>query len=378
MNILLLSRGIPNSHDAQYGGFEFDQAKALTESGHQVIIAAVDTRFRFYLRKPGLSIYDKDGIKVYSMFYCPTAISRLFGRRFSEWFTQWQWKKMSAIIQRDIPQIDIIYAHYLFISYYAVMCFANFHAPIIAMEHWSALNQKPIDLEVERKARYTYPRLTKILAVSEPLKKRIEETFEVTPMVVHNMVGNEFRYTDSIPYSPFTFISVGSLLPIKNHKLLISALASIPIPRNEWQLIIIGNGKEKNNLQAQINENGLQNNIHLLGAKSKQEIAELLNRSHVFALPSISENFSVAVLEALACGLPVVASICGGIKECIDEKNGLLFKVNNLEELSQCLKCMFDHYGEYNRKAIADNCIARFSSEVIAKQLTKIFEEVTK
>ena len=378
MNILILSRGIPSVRDAQFGGFEFDQAKALARMGHRVIMASLDTRFRLFWRKPGVTIREQNGVTTYYMFYCPAVILRLLGKRLSERIICWQWKKLATIIQHDIPHIDIVYAHYLFIAYYAVQCFDNIKAPILAMEHWSALNQEPIRPEIARMAQFTYPKLSQILAVSEPLKLRIQQKFNVSPIVVHNMVGNEFSYTSSLLNKPFTFICVGSLLPIKNHTLLVSALAQSSIPKDQWQLIIIGEGKERNPLQNQINNTGLSENIHLVGLKDKQTIAQMLNASHVFVLPSLSENFSVAVLEALACGLPVIASICGGIRECINEKNGILFEVNDRNGLTKALEHMFYHYSEYNRQEIANDCKAHFSSEVIAKLLTDIFNDIKK
>ena len=105
---------------------------------------------------------------------------------------------------------------------------------------------------------------------------------------------------------------------------------------------------------------------------------QILKNSSIFLLPSRNENFSVAVLEALACGLPVIASICGGIRECINEKNGLLFPVDDVEKLAQSILYAVQHLDKYDRKAIAEDCQARFSPEVIAKQLTQIFEDTIK
>ena len=108
------------------------------------------------------------------------------------------------------------------------------------------------------------------------------------------------------------------------------------------------------------------------------DVAKILKNSSIFLLPSRNENFSVAVLEALACGLPVIASICGGIRECINEKNGLLFPVDDVEKLAQSILYAVQHLDKYDRKAIAEDCQARFSPEVIAKQLTQIFEDTIK
>ena len=105
---------------------------------------------------------------------------------------------------------------------------------------------------------------------------------------------------------------------------------------------------------------------------------QILQHSDIFILPSRGENFSVAVLEALACGMPVIASICGGIRECIDSKNGLLFPVNDTYALAKSIQKMVKDINKYDRKAIAEDCQARFSSEVIAKQLIQIFEDTIK
>lgn len=377
MRILLISRGVPSKKDPQYGCFEYDQAKALAKLGHNIIIASVDTRFRLFWRKWGLSIsHLEDNIISYKLFICPSIFLRPFGNNAVEKFVEWQWKKIACLVQKREQTIDIIYSHYLFNSYYTLKCFTNINAPIVALEHWSAINQDQIAPNVMRMAEYTYSKVNQLLTVSEPLKQRIIDLFSVHPIVVHNMVGKEFHYMNIQSEKPITFITVGSLFPIKNHTLLIAAFAKLKLPKDTWQLVIVGEGSERKKLQNQIDKEGLSQNIHLIGTKPKAEIANLLNSAHVFVLPSISENFSVAVLEALACGLPVVASICGGIKECIDKTNGLLFEVGDLNGLARCLQFMYEHAQDYDRYAIATNCQARFASEVIAKQLSTIFENV--
>jgi len=377
MRILMISRGVPSKNDPQHGSFEFDQAKALAAMGHEVVIASVDMRFRLIYRKIGLSVKQiNNNITAYNLFIAPSAIIKLFGNRIHERYIQWQWEKIKAAIITNEAPFDVIYSHYLFNSYYAVKYFSSLSIPIVALEHWSALNHNPIAPYVKAMAEFTYPRLSQLLTVSEPLKQRIFDIFNVPAKVVHNMVGNEFIYTNSPAEKLFTFISVGSLFPVKNHALLISALAKLNLPKDKWQLIIVGEGNERAHLQQLISHYNLMANIHLVGKKSKDEIVHMLNTSHVFVLPSLSENFSVAVLESLACGLPVIASICGGIRECINDMNGLLFEVGDENGLANCLNHMFTNYKNYDRLAIANDCHERFSSEVIALQLTKIFKEV--
>lgn len=374
MRIFIIARGYPTKHNPQWGCFEKDQALALARLGHEVVILSY--RQHPFLPNIGYRVIEDNGIRSVSYNILP---GRIFGQH-GAWlrvrFEQWELTKayMRAVELYGKP--DIIYSHYLFVSVIAVCLREKFHVPIVAIEHWSELNREPMRNYVRKIATRTYPAVNQLLTVSEPLQERIASIFNVRSIVVHNMISSEFSQAETRYPDKFNLISVGSLFPVKNHALLVSALALLDLPKDQWQLTIIGEGGERQNLQRKINESGLSDNIHLVGQKSKEEVAQFLRSSSVFVLPSKSENFSVAVLEALSCGLPVIASICGGIRECIDKKNGLLFEVDDVQGLADSLQYMYEHHREYDRQAIAADCKARFSSEVIAKQLTVIFEDV--
>jgi glycosyltransferase involved in cell wall biosynthesis len=377
MNILVASRGIPSKRDPQWGSFEFDQAKALASMGHHVTVVAVDTRFRFYWRKIGLTARVQDGIQTYNLFYCPAAVLGLLGRRFRESVIRWQWNKLARIVAEEKHPVDIIYAHYLFNAYYAVQCFQEFNAPVVGMEHWSELNREPMKRNVIRMAEYTYPRLAHLLAVSEPLKARIKEKFGIQATVVHNMIGKDYRYAPDKQPRPFTFISVGSLRKMKGFDSLLNAFAQTRLPKDKWRLTIVGDGSEAPHLRRLIHSLQLQENVMLVGQKNAKEINALLNRSDVFVLASRSETFGVVYIEAMSCGLPVIATECGGPADFVTKQNGLLVPVDDVKGLTHCLEHMYTHYQEYDRQAIAKDCQARFSAEVIARQLTDIFEHIT-
>lgn len=376
MNILVISRGIPTQKDAQWGSFEYDQAKALVALGHTVSMVSVDSRFRWYRRRLGLRYEEREGVRLYNYFLCPDAISGLFGNGFKEAVIRYQWRKIESALLKRGEKIDIIYSHFLFNTFYAVTALKNIHAPIVAIEHWSDINKEPLPDAVRTLGEATYPNVDHVITVSKSLQQRLKQLFNVDAKVLYNMVGDEFQYTPTSPHTKVRFISTGSLMYRKGFDLLIRAFSQLGLPMEKWDLTIIGEGKIRSQLQEQIDNADLHESIHLVGLKTKDEIARMLNESDVFVLPSRNENFSVAVLEALACGLPVIASICGGIRECIDEKNGMLFEVDDVDGLAHCIQTMYDHHEEYNRSEIANDCKARFSSEVIAKQLTDIFDEV--
>lgn len=376
MNILIISRGIPNPNDAQWGSFEFDQAKALAKYGHKVIVACVDTRLRMSRRKIGVSRNCVDGITTYIYYCMPSIFIEFFSEKIGCRFIAWQWQKLGKAIQQQEDKIDVIYSHYLFNSYYAVKCLQSFQAPIVAIEHWSEINEQPVPKMVKFYAAATYPQTRKVITVSKSLQARLKELFNVEAEVVYNMVGTEFSYVPKAKTDKMRFVATGSLIRRKGFDLLPEAFKLANLPCDKWELDIIGEGEEHQNLQRQIDAYGFGSNIHLTGAKDKREIASILNQCDAFVLPSRNENFSVAVLEALACGVPVISSICGGIRECINDENGILFEVDDVRGLAKAIKSIYTDPQCFNRQTIAAECKSRFSSEVIAKQLTGIFEGV--
>ena len=380
MYILLISRGIPSKKDPLWGCFEFDQARALRSIGHKVVVLSVDERVRFYRRKIGLMHKVVDGIDCYNYCLLPKKISELFGFNFSSKvsFAHYDFVLRKIVKEHGTP--DIIYSHYLTTSYVATLLKKKWNTPLVAIEHWSEINKDKLNSWVKKVGQLTYNNVDRLISVSLSLQDRIVQHFGVNSLVIHNMVGadffnqkNKFNFDGKI-----RFVTTGRLVYGKGFDLLPRAFAKLNLPKEKWEMNIIGGGEEYDNLQKQINELKLQDNIHLLGQKTKAEVVDILKISNAFILPSRAENFSVAVLEALACGLPVISSICGGIRECIFDFNGLLFPVDDVDALADAIKYMFDNYQSYDRQKIAEDCKNRFSPEVIAHQLTDVFELVLK
>ncbi len=379
MRILFIARGVPDKNDPQWGSFELSQAKALKALGHEVIIASVDTRFRLYRRKLGLTTCTIDGIKTYNLFLIPGSIVHLFGEHIYDCYNEWLWHQMETVILKENEKIDIVYTHYLRNSHRAVHYLSNIHAPIVAIEHWSEVNQPTLLPCVKKMGDETYPKVARLITVSNAARQSILHHFGKDSDVVYNMVDPCFTYdagNATEHHDRFVFTAVGNLLPIKGYDMLIHAIGKVTIPRDKWTLQIVGHGKERKHLEALISQYGLQQNIKLLGQKDKTEVQRLLSHSDAFVLASRSETFGVAYIEAMACGLPVIATRCGGPEEFVTEKVGLLVPVDDADALAKAVDYMYEHHKEYDRQAIAEDCKARFSQEVIARQLTEIFEEV--
>ena len=138
----------------------------------------------------------------------------------------------------------------------------------------------------------------------------------------------------------FVIGTVARIQDIKNHRGLVEAFeelrALLPQQRARLKLSIIGDGPLMPALRAQVAAAGLQQMVWLAGARS--DIPQLLHSFSVFCLPSLAEGTPVSLLEAMACGLPVIASRVGGIPEVVnDGEHGALVAPNDKQALAAAL-----------------------------------------
>ena len=379
MNIVIIANGYPTCREPQYGCFEKDQAIALQKEGHKVSILYVDGRFRKYYRRIGITHLQENNIDIYGLYLFPTAFSLKMSCKLHYWLRTRMLDSVFSYMLKKQEKPDIIYAHFLYNIAYAVYLKEKYNIPLVGMEHWSGVNQSKLSSDIIYRGQIAYQGANRIIAVSNSLKEQIYNHFKRDATVIHNMVNEEFfqmpirKYTNR---NKLIYISIGSLFYIKGHDILIKALSEVAQYTLDWELRIVGGGSEEKNLQNLIKQLGLENNIKIIGRRNKQEIISLLYDSDIFILPSRSENFSVAVLEALSAGLPVVATTCGGIRECINEKNGVLVSVEDVSGLAKSILDISKNIELYDKQFIADECKRRFSPSVISKEITDVFREV--
>lgn len=139
-----------------------------------------------------------------------------------------------------------------------------------------------------------------------------------------------------IPKDAFVLISVGELNKNKNHEVIIKAIGAMKEVQNV-HYIIAGQGPLDKYLLSLAERYGLEKRVHLLGFR--KDVIELLKSSDCFVLPSLREGLSVALMEAIACNLPVICSnIRGNSDLTIHGRNGYLFNPHNVASVLICLR----------------------------------------
>ena len=105
-------------------------------------------------------------------------------------------------------------------------------------------------------------------------------------------------------------------------------------------------------------------------------MADVYRETDAFVLASRSETFGVAYIEAMATGLPVVATRCGGPEEFVNEENGILAPPEDPEALAEAMKQMIHTRDRYDGAAISAFVRDRYSPRAVAEQITKVYEEI--
>jgi glycosyltransferase involved in cell wall biosynthesis len=144
--------------------------------------------------------------------------------------------------------------------------------------------------------------------------------------------SEEIRKMLSVREGMVCMLSIANLVPFKDYKTILLALQRIKHSGRLFHYFIIGEGPERSNIELLRNELGLENDVTLLGMQ--KDVKGMLQVADIFIHSSRGEGCSNAILEALAAGLPVIASNTGGTVEIVDATVGRLFEYRNIDELT--------------------------------------------
>ncbi|HTB31030.1 MAG TPA: glycosyltransferase, partial [Bacteroidia bacterium] len=200
-------------------------------------------------------------------------------------------------------------------------------------------------------------------------------------LTIPNVVDVE-QFNIKLPAHPadtsFHFIHISSLTEEKNITGIIRAFKKIHSVHPQTKLTIIWDEEVKELLDKIKEPFSERDGIFLLGKKVGAELAGILQAADAFVLFSYFETQSIVLLEALCCGIPVIASRCRGPEEYITAKNGLLVDVNNEVQLAEAMEKMIKNRAMYNPVEIRNSVSDMVRKENIAGKLIETFKDVLK
>ncbi len=357
MRILLITTHI------NFGGissYTFTLAKALISRGHDVVCASSSGNM--------LSLFKKNGIRTINIpintksELSPMLILSLF----------------RLLMLNKTEKFDIIHAQTRVAQVLASYMSKIIKIPFVSTCH--GFFRRNIGRQI-------YPCWgERVIAISEAVKKHLMLDFylpEERVKLVHNGIDiDRFKVLPrrSDPdHKDRTVGIIARLSTVKGHKYLIGAMSEVIREFDDARLFIFGQGKIKYELVRQAESLNISEKVFFLPSISNTP--EVLQEIDIFVMPSVQEGLGLSILEALACGIPVVASNVGGIPSIIKhDVSGLLVEPGNSMALAGAIMRLMEdrnlamRLGQKGRQEVEE----RFNREKMVADIEKIYEEVLK
>ncbi len=228
------------------------------------------------------------------------------------------------------------------------------------------------------------------LPISEFWKKKlIDIGCDQKKITVHHMGIDvnkfPFRERGLSPDETVKFLTVGRLTEKKGQEYAIKALSKIDENGTSFQYTIAGQGPQQEHLKALVSHLGLQDKVNFTGAVSRDRAIELYAQSHIFILTSITaedgdqEGIPVVLMEAQACGIPVISTFHTGIPELVkDGKSGFLVPEKNVDQLAEKLDSLISSASQWAELGSAGKDIVHkdFNNEKLSEKLVKLLTDL--
>lgn len=373
MFILIVGRGCPSHKYLLNGLFEFDQAKALSLTESKIVYLSIDLRSIRRWRNWGIQQYTKEGVEVFDLNFPCGRIPNCLLHNIGIFAFSRAYKKI--ISQYGKP--DIVHAHFWRNGFFVAKNMNQFDIKLVITEHLSKIHLEEIPKKIREYALFAYRKSSLLIAVSPSLAKNISKKFNINSVYIPNVIdASLFQNIQKRKHEGFLIISVGSLTSEKRMDLLIKSFAQFKKWNLDTRLFIFGEGPERQKIQKLIIDLDLEDSVILYGICPREVIAEKMKECDLFVLVSQAETFGVSYVEAMAAGLPVIATKCGGPEAFVNQSNGLLIEKDDLEATTKAIQYMYDNLNKYNVAEIAKIASTQFSPNSVSTQLLDYYDTI--
>lgn len=282
--------------------------------------------------------------------------------------------------ERGLP--DVVHAHDVLYSGTLANEIRRRHGvQFVVTEHSSVILRHGLDGAHARAAARTVAGASALTAVSAALGAALEASLGLGPGTVEvlpNVLDPEFPPAE-LPARdggrPRVFLTVGSLDDNKDHATMIRAFASA-FPGDE-RLRIVGSGPNRSPLCRLAARQKVGSRVELLGRLDRGAVRREMLKADCFVLSSRAETFGVVLIEALSCGLPVVATRAGGPADIVTDANGLLVEPDDPVALAGALRDFTARHREFDREAIRRDCLDRFGAGAFVARARALYDRAT-
>ena len=376
MKVLILPSLYPNPMKEDLAPYVRDQAFGLSRCGLDVTLvytAPYSWRWVFHERRIMLGKREKRTGKFREIIvFIPKshirridlALRNVIGRRILNRLTHKGYRP------------DVVHAHSYEAGRLASWFCRRQSIALILTEHYTGFARGLVGASELSMAVESYRKASIRLAVSQGFADLLLEQTGCRFDVMPNFIDTDHFSPPPEAEPPYyDFIAVGHLLPKKNHRLLIEAFANLNPAERGLRLGIVGEGPLRRELERTIDKWGLEENVDLLGYQDTAGVRRLLRKSRIYCMPSRFETFGVAVIEAMAVGLPAVVTRSGGPEHIVQHGDNGFVADSTPEAFSSTMKAALEKI--WDLSSIRRNIVNNYSEMVIVEQLKMVYRRET-
>ena len=297
----------------------------------------------------------------------------------------WAALRVARRLRHSFP-FDLIHAHFTYPDGVAAVWLGKrFGVPVIITEQnpWGPWMDE--DTAVRRQTIRAARECTFQIAISRSVRESIvrltgeSDKLRVIPDAVD---GDVFKLPErDLQPVRNQIIFVGAIRPVKGVDILLRAVRLLVDSGRDVRLVLIGESYFKNyqreyqRLQGMAVELNIANRVNFAGKKAVDELVREIQRSAVLVLPSRAESFGMVLVEALACGTPVVATRCGGPEDIVTEEVGILVPPEDPQALATGIGRVLDGRDRYDPSRLRAQALERFGLESVGQRLRQLYQE---
>ena len=371
MKILFISSWFPNKLEPTNGNFVQRHAEAVALK-HDVEILHTIGDFN---QKETFVFDDKiiNGLRTLVVYYKNSKNPiQNFLRRMKAYKMGFSKMQKPELVHANVLHNNMLFAVYLK---------KKFKIPFVITEHWTAYQENASDAHGALWrffAKFIANQSSAVLPVSQNLKKGLLALGVKKPInVISNVINTEvFKLNvNEQKNSIFTFLHVSSLVERKNPDKIIRTAKRLHDKGYQFQLSIGGN--DPKNIQTQINELSASSYISTFGLLTLEGVAKKMQESHALVLFSENETQGCVLVEANACGIPVISSNVGGVPEFVNEKSGILVKKDDEEDLYRAMEDVLLQKVKFESAENLHNEIKeKYSPKIIGDSFSKVYQKI--
>ena len=375
MHVLLVTSAYKSRFNPVNALFFRDQAIALRKGGNQVgLICALPVSLKTVMKEKEIIFsqehYNDEGVDtvVKPFLAIPKTPKRTKKKRFNiakQLF-------LGYIDKFGLP--DILHVHTFLAAELAMWVKEKYAISYIVTEHSTNFARGNFSQSQLQFSKQVFENSKANIAVSKEFCNLLEKQTNCKFQYVPNVVDTEFFKPPKIAKctEKFTFLNVAHLDKKKNQAGLIKSFAEKFTGNTKYQLVIAGDGPEKENLHTQIDKLKVSDQVILFGRASRKDVLSLMQKANCFVLPSHYETFGVVLIEAMSCGLPVLSTKSGGPESIITSNDyGFLCDENELADMLEKIAVK-----EFDSVEIRNYVKNSFSENTVREKLELIYSEI--